>query len=827
MCVWGDGPKRAKVMIVGEAPGEAEAKTGKPFQGKSGKLLRAELEAAGIRDFYITNAVKCRPPDNRTPKGKEEKACKVYIEEELATVRPEYVLTLGNPATKAIFNRTKITEIHGQLLERNGVKGVPAYHPAYVLRDPTKLPQFQTDLRRFADLIAGRERKSTVKYRVVTRENLDEFFEEFRRTLWFSFDVETSSLDWFRPGEWINTLSIGVEVTDTSWVIPLHLKSEDGEYTSPFYDREDAQPILLKLQTMAREMKKRGVGHNGKFDNLWLMKHYDVCFPLVFDTMLAHHTIDENSNHDLKGLVRQYLKEPDYDIDGKNKTRPKNRAEVKSLFEYNGKDTTYTLRLKKIFHEELAKDPLLLRLFRRLVMRAARALQKIEFNGLFINLELFEKVKKNVKRELEELKAKLDEMAEEAAGKPINFNAPHQVAELFFEHLELPIIHKTGTGAPSTAEATLVELKDQHPIVEMLVKYRELEKFYGTYLGKEDKKGKEKGWTQFMVGPIMYMSYKIHGTVTGRYSSRIHQTPRDGTIRNVVDAPDGWTFVQGDFSQAELRVVAHMSMDPELVTCYRKSIDVHWRTLMHLLLSGASGDYIEPALETASALAGKPIKSLPVAVEWLMEAGPDKCVEIWKGWKEGRKKTKGVNFGYVYGMGWFKFIEYAKTKYGFTPTENESKQTRSSFFRLYSKLEPWHRRQRKLVHLDGFVRNPAGRKRRLPGVWGDDKKVIKESERQAINAPVQGFIGDFKAMALVELVEKLDPKRARVVGEVHDSVLFWVRTKHLKTELPRIARIMRKPELLEEFNIRLNVPMEVDLEVGPWGKGKKWVEEAA
>jgi DNA polymerase-1 len=368
-------------------------------------------------------------------------------------------------------------------------------------------------------------------------------------------------------------------------------------------------------------------------------------------------------------------------------------------------------------------------------------------------------------------------------------------------------------------------LKDKHPVATQLVKYRELDKFLGTYLD---------GWKSLMHEELVFFSYKLHGTVTGRYSSRLHQTPRDGRIRNVVSAPEGWTFVQGDFSQAELRVAAILSGDLELIHCFKHGIDVHWRTLLYVVQAGGAGEYVKPAIETAHKMLLKrnPKTKRPnfnQSIEILLKEGHEKAIEVWEGWKEARKKAKGINFGFVYGMKERKFIEYAKLKYGFEPTEEEASQIRRAYFQLYRGLDPWHQKMRRFVRLDGQVRSLSGRLRRLPGVTSADRGKRAECERQAINSPVQGFIGDFKAMALVELEEKLDWDRARVVGEVHDSILFWVRTEHLEEELPKIAQIMQNPSLLKEFNIKLPVPIDVELEYGPWGQkgNKKWIPQAA
>ena len=166
-----------------------------------------------------------------------------------------------------------------------------------------------------------------------------------------------------------------------------------------------------------------------------------------------------------------------------------------------------------------------------------------------------------------------------------------------------------------------------------------------------------------------------------------------------------------------------------------------------------------------------------------------------------------------------KFIEYAKLKYGFEPTLDEALANRSGFFALYRNLEPWHDRQRRLVRLNGYVRNLIGRVRRLPGAHSTDRSLVSEAERQSINAPIQGFIGDFKAMALVEIHETMPRDRLKVVGEVHDSILMIVREDSLEL-LNRVRKIMERPALMDEFGVQLAVPMTADFEVGAWGAGK-------
>lgn len=827
VCLWGEGPKKARVMVVGEAPGRMEDENGRPFVGDSGKVLREELARVGIKpeEVYITNTVKCRPPDNAKPKAGQIKACKQYLDAELEAVKPEYVITLGAVPTKLLLKKAKITEVHGQVIEMPGFKGMACFHPAYTLYDPSKLPVLKKDFQRIANEINGvKVKKEIFHWKQVNDENLSEFFQDLDNCEWFSFDTETSSLDWFKPGEYITCLNMAFDNSGGTWVLPLDMPF------SPYKGKRKRQTFIVRMIAQRlRQKKKKGVAHNGKYDNHWLDAIYGVTFPLDFDTMLASHCIDENRRHGLDQLATLYLDAPYYDIplhwkQGKFKPNECTPQNVRKTYRYGAKDGFYTLSMRPWMEAELKKDRPTHRLFYRLVMRASRSLHRIEGNGMYILMDKFRAMRKHVVKERDLALKELNRMAGKlqvrgGVKKSINWNSPDQVAEVLFKKLKLPVIEKTEGGKPSTGEATLVALKDKHPVANQLVKYRELEKFLGTYLD---------GWKSLMYKDLVYFGYKIHGTVTGRWSSRLHQTPRDGKIRNLVSAPDGWTFVQGDFSQAELRVAAILSGDLELLHCFKNGIDAHWRTLLYTIQAGGIGEYVKPVLETAKKLAGKKVE-FNEAIELLMTTGHEKCIEIWDGWKEARKKAKAINFGFVYGMREKKFIETCKLKYGFEPTEEEAAVARRAYFQLYRGLEPWHTKMKRLVKLDGSVRSLSGRLRRLPGITSKDRALRAECERQAINSPVQGYIGDHKAMALVELEEKLDWHKARVVGEHHDAILFWVRTEHLKTELPKIAKIMQNPSLLKELHIELPVPIEVELEYGPWGqKGNpKWIPEAA
>jgi len=243
--------------------------------------------------------------------------------------------------------------------------------------------------------------------------------------------------------------------------------------------------------------------------------------------------------------------------------------------------------------------------------------------------------------------------------------------------------------------------------------------------------------------------------------------------------------------------------------------------------SGRSKEYTQPALETAAKLTGyrHPTgkgMTLTEAIEILGEYGHSKCIEVWKPWKEDRKKAKAINFGFIFGMYEKKFIQQAKTKYDWDCTYEEAHEFRTAYFELYQGIPPWHEKQKKLCKLDGYVRNLFGRIRRLPGIYSRDKDLRMEAERQSINSPVQGTIGDWKAAALIEIEETIPTNKLRLVGEHHDALLGILRPEYRDEVLPQVRRIMRRPSLFDIFKISTAVPMESEIEIGNWGAGKTY-----
>lgn len=791
VCVWGTGEGDA--FIVGEAPGREEARTGKSFVGQSGQLLRSLLERVGLSEAYITNTVKCQPPGNRKPEPDEIRACRIYLDEEIEERDPRAILLLGATAMRSQIGKTKITEMNGQVVEKNGRTYVCAFHPAYCLRDPSKEPHLLMALRRYKEVLEGEFNDDMPAYRVVDSSSLEDFLRAYRDCSRFSFDLETTGLEWWVCD--INCMQMsmdsGPNTESTTWVIPNRIGSVMPE----------EQFIDLVRYLVSHQGKRKAVGQNAKFDNLFLKRVCSATFRLDFDTNLASHLTDENAEHGLKTLARIHLGAPDYDLSLKEK---KGGGSKQKLFDYGAADAFYTLGLVDPLSAKMDEDDSWL--FENLIIPAARAFVEIEYNGLYVDLDRRDEV------EASEIKARAQAIADlnKVVGREVNWNSPKQVADVLYNQLKLTPTVFTDKGHPSTGEEALIDLN--HPIKDLIESYRKHEKFLSTYID---------GWKPFMVGPHLYLGFKLSGTVTGRYSGRLHQVPRDGVIRNIITAPPGWTFVQMDLSQAELRIIAIVSQDPEMLKVFGEGkVDIHWQTLMDVIETG-QGKYVTELLETAQKVRGKRM-SFARAMDVVRELGPKKAEELWKGWKEGRKEAKGINFGFPYGQSAEGFTSYAKNTYGFEPTIEEAHQFRNTFFNRYNRLHDWHDRQKKLVRSQGYVTNLIGRKRRLPGIYSKDRSVVAECERQSINAPVQGYIGDHKAAILVEIHETLPRDKLRVVGEVHDSILMWVKNEYRDEVLKEVHHIANHPQIIKKAGLNLPIPLTVDIELGRWGAGKPW-----
>lgn len=806
-----------KVMMVGEAPGANEEKTGKLFSGQAGQLLEEIMEEQGFsrERVFITNAVSCRPPDNRTPSKAEIRTCKKWLDYQIAMVKPKFVLLMGNVPLMSVTGETGIKKKRGKPFEKDGITYLPTYHPAYILRDPNQRPLLEKDMALFATIVKGggvpREEGLNLKI-VLTWKDVKEMIDALEGSV--SFDLETDSDDkdlgglypWAKGGK-ITSIGFGTRIGE--FIIPVNQPES-------LWSRKDQEKILEMI-----EERLEGcflIAQAGKFDFLWLWVYYGVRWYKYFDfdTMLASYILDENSPNGLKYLAQVHCGAPDWDVDADTKMG-KNGMMKQAL--YHAHDVYYTRKLRFILGKKLAKDQEIKRVFDKLLMPCARMFTEIEYDGVTVDMEKFPEAEKYLRGEV---KKREKALAKWQVDPDMNWGSTQQVGRLLYGKkrdggLGITCPEKTKTGNPSTAESALKQI--DHACVADLLALRGAKQQLSFFI---------EGWKPYLVRDKLHPSFKLHGTVTGRPSCEhpnLQQVPRDERIRSMITADDGWVLVDADLSQIELRIAAELANEPAMLEAFAAGKDVHWLTAIREIERG--GGYKDLVLDTARTWKQNKKIDYSEAIEILIEMGPDEAATINPKWKEIRKKAKAINFGYLYGMWWKKFIIYARDNYDMIVTAKEAEASRNSFFSQY-KYDDWHRRQKKYARNFGYVTSLSGRKRRLPDAMShDDSPRRAEAERQAVNSPVQGFASDLNLMAALQLRKEFGRSKVRICGTVHDSILAQVKKEYVAEVVPRLLEIMSHPELMDVFEIDISVPIVAEAKVGPWSIGvpfEQWLK---
>lgn len=776
VCLMGSGRRKSKIMIVGEAPGAREDEEHAAFVGPAGRLLRKSLEEAGLSpdECYITNAAKCRPPDNRTPEWSEVKTCRdAYFWQEWDAVQPDYVLVLGNTATRAVTGRARITHNRGKTFQIRGATVLPTFHPAYVLRSPFHGSAYRADIQKFAGLVRGEDHseKSRTRFKIIkTKAHLKWLKKQLMAAPVIAYDIETNYhkkvqeyREWHPDGQIVSISFTWKE--GTAAVLPLHHPE------SPWVD---PMAVLRVLKPCLERSDCKYVAHNGQFDCRWLAAKAKIFVPQTFDTMLAAHMLDENRLKGLEALAEILLGVDAYKINVGD--HGAHNFRLRDLCKYNAQDTDYTFRLYWIFKAQLEAEPRIKRVFTKLMMPASNAMVPIQVGGIWIDPKRYRKRLAATKRKRDLVEAELRQSCGD-----INLRSPDQVARWLFGPkreggLGLPVIERSKkTKKPSTAERVILRLARRSPELRKLLEYRKWEnKYIRTYF---------KQWGNVDEHSRFHPEYKLFGTVTGRLSGDFQQVPRDPFMRSIVGAPPGWLFVEADYSQIELRLIAWVANVGRLLRGFALGEDAH--------------------LNMAVDITGKRPEDITV---------------------EERKHGKSTNFGFGFGMGAGKYKEYVFENYELIVNDAEAQHAYDTFHRAYPSIRKWHDRQRRLVHRYERVHSPIGRVRHLPTVRSSERGVRLEAERQAINSPIQSLASDLMLLSLVQLHHGLPSSQARIVGTVHDSILFEVREEAVDTVVPYIKKTMEDMSVpRRKFGLDLTVPIEVEIKVGKhWGDGEKW-----
>lgn len=782
-CIPGSGNKKAKVMIINSYAGDADESQGEAVPSQQ---LVKFIGDMGIKDYYYTNAIKCRCPKGTKYKVSETKKCsKLYLMKEIEEVDPQYVLLIGAQALKATIDGN-ITAICGVPIERDGRTWMATLNPGVIFHDPAKADTVYRAFGNFRNLVQGEKMGlpelniKLIKNMVQAREAIRYLKDKGIKDV--SYDIESSGLNRFEDS--ITLFGFGCDTVQ--FIVPLEVKY------SPLRGKPIAQRKIMRyiMKELNRVTRNRIAG-NGKFDDLFLQVHFGYKPDITFDVVLASHCLNENTPNGVKENAIAECGALEWDVNiSLKKGNLKNLKDYDDYLTYLGYDVYFEYSLFKVFNKRLKQDKATRKIFNHIYMPGAKAYEIVESNGVYIYPEQFKEVRKYLMGQLEGVLSRMKKVLRKSKiTDEINWSSPAQIKKLLYTDLGLPVVERTESGEPSTSEATLKRLKDKHPIIPLILEYRGIAIQITHFVD---------GWINRMHNGRLYPHFKMNGTVTGRTSCtdpNLQQVPRDPRIRTLVGAPaNKRAFIEIDFSQAELRIATIISGDPTMARIYNTGGDIHTHTYEMISGEKISDDKYER--------------------------------------KEQRKKAKAVNFGFVYGMGWKKFKDYARDTYGVTLTEKEAKEWRERFFQTYSKLPEWHSRQRKIVKAMGQVRSPIGRLRRLPDIYSSDPSKRAEAERQSINSPVQGFGSDLTILGMSEILGTsltrdpkydLDQSRFIVVGTVHDATLFEVDYDYLEEFIPKAKHVLEEAKALTEiFHFHSPIPLIADVALGSsWGAGKE------
>lgn len=736
-------------------------------------------------------------PDKSSIEGVEFLPYQKEFGERIMQYDPECLICVGDYVCKALTGVSGITKVHGQVYSTaifgKLIKLIPVFSPGYIQKNPETLDLLAIDIYkgyRIASGVGGGFQNEVVV--CDTFEKVKELIGYIKKTGECCFDYETTTLtklETFDPHFRVTTLAVSFQ-PGSSWVIPLE------HFDSPF-NKEDVQTIMnvFGKHVLANE-KVRKTAHNLKFE-MHVSKRYGqhVFRGRLDDTMLMHHLLNEDERHGLKEITADIFPETSGYADLVKQWKWED-VPLKELCIYGASDSDLTLRLRILFESKLLEDERLYRIYRNEVIPGLRALCEAEHNGMYVDrknlLKYIARAGELIKLQEEKMRkhpvvmkfemkqkdklvdaeiAKLRDKIETAKGaalkryedklanlkigntdiyEGLNFGSPKQLGDLLYTkegfNFKEPYDRSKRKEAKSTGKDFLNELEDKTGFVDMLLLWRTISKTLSTYLiGIYDRLDDNDR---------VHTSFLQHGTETGRLSSRNPNLQNLTNVTKLVDpiaievvemvkamfiAPEGYTMLQADFSQIELRVIAEFADEKNMLKAYANNEDLHALTASRML---------HTTLENFNRMDAKEQKKY-------------------------RTRAKPSNFGLIYLISDEGFVDYAKNNYGVDFSMKEAREIRRIFFEAYPKLLEYHDLYITKGEKYGYVRTLFGRKRLLPDIHSDSDFYKGQDCRVAVNSPVQGTAGELTIFGFSLLVERLDP-RVLFANTVHDSILFYV-----------------------------------------------------
>ena len=589
---------------------------------------------------------------------------------------------------------------------------------------------------------------------VFEASQLDEWIQAIEAAPLFAFDTETTSLNYMQAE--IVGVSVAV-ATDRAAYIPL---AHDYPGAPEQLNRDT---VLGRLRPLLEDSQRLKVGQNLKYDANVLANYGITLRGIAHDSMLQSYVLDAvGSRHDMDTLALKYLGQKTThfeEVAGKGaKQITFNAVAIEQAAPYAAEDAAVTLKLHETLWPKLESDACLSKLYRTIELPLVPILSRIERNGARVDRQRLA----DQSHELSERMATLEQSAHDLAGQSFNLGSPKQLGEILFQKLELPVLKKTPKGAPSTAEEVLAELALDYPLPAVLMEYRSLSKLRSTYTDRLPE----------MIDPgtgRVHTSYHQAVTATGRLSSSDPnlqnipiRTEEGRRIRQAFCAPTGRSIVAADYSQIELRIMAHLSQDQGLLGAFAANLDVH---------SATAAEVFGVSLEDVTT--------------------------------DQRREAKAINFGLIYGMSAFGLARQLRLG------RHEAQTYIDRYFERYPGVANYMTQTRELAHSQGYVETLFGRRLYLPEINARNKQRQMAAERTAINAPMQGTAADIIKMAMIAVDEWLGTANidALMIMQVHDELVFEV----ADTEVAKLTAAI--PGLMADV-ASLDVPLLVETGVG-------------
>ncbi|CUW25282.1 DNA polymerase I [Serratia grimesii] len=590
---------------------------------------------------------------------------------------------------------------------------------------------------------------------ILDEDTFAEWLEKLKKADVFAFDTETDGLDTLTAN--LIGLSFAIAPGEAAYLPVAH------DYLDAPVQLDRAH-VLATLKPLLEDEKALKVGQNLKFD-MGLLARYDISLRgIAFDTMLESYVLDSvGGRHDMDSLSDRYLGHKTVtfeEIAGKGKKQLTfNQIALEQAAPYAAEDADVTLQLHLAMWPQLQESAELLTVFNEIEMPLVPVLSHIERTGVLIDQSILATHSIELTKRLAELEIQAHELAEE----PFNLASTKQLQAILYEKQKLPILKKTPGGAPSTNEEVLAELALDYPLPKVILEYRGLAKLKTTYTDK----------LPLMINPVsgrVHTSYHQAVTATGRLSSsdpNLQNIPvrndEGRRIRQAFIAPEGYRIVAADYSQIELRIMAHLSQDEGLLKAFAAGEDIH--------------------RATAAEVFGLPL---------------DKVTN------EQRRSAKAINFGLIYGMSAFGLARQLGIPRG------EAQRYMDLYFERYPGVLDYMERTRQQAASQGYVSTLDGRRLYLPDVNSSNGMRRKAAERAAINAPMQGTAADIIKRAMIEVdawLQAQEKPLVRMIMQVHDELVFEVHESVIEESSQHIRELM-------ENSMMLAVPLKVDVGVG-------------